>query len=569
MVTRTAVAWAFASHVPWRDGVAVLFSDVPPFTMHRYPMETVGVSMFGRDARIHNGVFRMGETFGVMLLPFYLGFENHVRLFDAIPLTDHDAPQRVADCIEIAMLDNFQHWTCAGLDVCRASRHVRVRARQIAPGFFLRYRSSASHRPSFDAVSKPHSLFSCNQPLCLSSRTCPGAGSSVFAVLAVTFGFTHEIELKQNVPCEIVSPSEVKIRGLKGLVSSIYVKPQDKVVPGTPLFQLQRDLSLAIDGLQRQVFDQKMHDDQIRAVDEQYAERRIQLNTQLQSARVTQTSRRAELTALDEQIGQNRQLVDGYKQRMSRLNSVADYVTADKVEQARADVHQGKVTVAQSVARRQQLEGDLASSQSAQADLEAQLRELDARHARGVQDIQVRFEQARQDSTVSSPKAGVVTFSSLVAGRMLTASDVAVVIATNDSGPLRVALSIPSRRRGFVREGQIVRLKFDAFPYAKFGTYEAHIDSISPTTVLPSSPPTEPADSGGLFGSSGSPDTTEGAKDSDGDYLAWATLRGKTFDFEGQHFAILPGMCATASIVVERRTIAEWVLAPLFRMMRG
>jgi membrane fusion protein len=393
-------------------------------------------------------------------------------------------------------------------------------------------------------------------------------GASVFAVLAVTFGFAHEIELKQDVPCEVVSPSEVKIRGLNGLVSSIYVKPQDKVVPGTPLFQLQRDLSLATDGLQRQVFDQKLRDDQIHAVDEQYAERRVQLNAQLQSARVTQTSRRAELSALDEQIGQNRQLVDGYEQRLTRLNSVAEYVTADKVEQARADVHQGKVTVAQSVARRQQLEGDLGSSQSAQADLEAQLRELDARHARDVQDITVRFEQARQDSTVSAPKAGVVTFSSLVAGRMLTASDVAVVIATSDSGPMRAALSIPSRRRGFVREGQIVRLKFDAFPYAKFGTYEARIDSISPTTVLPSSPPTEPPDSG-LFGPSAPPDTTGGAKDSDGDYLAWATLRGKTFDFEGQHFAILPGMRATASIVVERRTIAEWVLAPLFRMMRG
>jgi membrane fusion protein len=28
-------------------------------------------------------------------------------------------------------------------------------------------------------------------------------------------------------------------------------------------------------------------------------------------------------------------------------------------------------------------------------------------------------------------------------------------------------------------------------------------------------------------------------------------------------------MAATASIVVERRTIAEWVLAPLFRVLRG
>jgi hypothetical protein len=100
-----------------RDGVAVLFADVPPFTMHRYPMETVSVAMFGRSARIHNGVFRMGETFGAVLLPFYLRFENRrfdARLFDPIPLTDHDAPQRVADCIQVAMLDNFQQWTCAG-----------------------------------------------------------------------------------------------------------------------------------------------------------------------------------------------------------------------------------------------------------------------------------------------------------------------------------------------------------------------------------------------------------------------------------------------------------------------
>jgi membrane fusion protein len=51
--------------------------------------------------------------------------------------------------------------------------------------------------------------------------------------------------------------------------------------------------------------------------------------------------------------------------------------------------------------------------------------------------------------------------------------------------------------------------------------------------------------------------------------MAWATLGGDTFNFERQRFDILPGMVATASIVIERRTIAEWVLAPLFRVLRG
>ncbi|WP_244817051.1 HlyD family efflux transporter periplasmic adaptor subunit [Caballeronia sp. Lep1P3] len=389
--------------------------------------------------------------------------------------------------------------------------------------------------------------------------------TSAFTIFAVAFGFVHEIELKQDVSGEVVSASEVKIQGLSGLVSSISARPSDRVEPGTPLFRLQRDFSLTTDGERRQAFDEKMRDEQIRAIDEQYGERRIQLNAQRETARLTEASRRAELGSLDAQIAQNSQLVGEFEQRLARLSGVAEYVTADKLEQARADIHQGRVTVAQSVARRQQLAAEISASNGTQTDLAAQLRELDARHARDVQDVRARFERERQDATVSAPKGGIVTFSGLVAGRMLAAGDVAMVIATTDGGPLRAALSIPSRRRGFVREGQIVRLKFDAFPYAKFGTYEARIDSISGTTVLPASPMNPP----GTPGARDPAEETPSAKESEGDYLAWATLRGSTFDFEGQHFRILPGMRATASIVVERRTIAEWVLAPLFRMLRG
>ncbi|SAK59190.1 hypothetical protein AWB78_01825 [Caballeronia calidae] len=100
-----------------RHGVAVLFSDVPPYTMHRYPMETVGVSMFGRNARIHNGVFRMGATFDALLLPFYLRFEQgrfKVRLFDPIRLADEGAPQRLAGDIEAALSENYPQWLTSG-----------------------------------------------------------------------------------------------------------------------------------------------------------------------------------------------------------------------------------------------------------------------------------------------------------------------------------------------------------------------------------------------------------------------------------------------------------------------
>ncbi|SIT40236.1 conserved hypothetical protein [Paraburkholderia ribeironis] len=100
-----------------RNGVAVLFADVPPFTLYRYPMETVSVSILGRNARIHNGVFRLGAPFNATLLPFYLRFRQgrfSAELFEPLPLAEPNAPQRLARCIETAMIDNYPDWLVAG-----------------------------------------------------------------------------------------------------------------------------------------------------------------------------------------------------------------------------------------------------------------------------------------------------------------------------------------------------------------------------------------------------------------------------------------------------------------------
>lgn len=100
-----------------RDGVAVIFADVPPFAFAKFPMETVGVTMHDRHARIHNGVFRIGAPFDALLLPFYLRLEKGrfgVRAFEPVELAHADAPQRTADRIVVARRENYPHWLFAG-----------------------------------------------------------------------------------------------------------------------------------------------------------------------------------------------------------------------------------------------------------------------------------------------------------------------------------------------------------------------------------------------------------------------------------------------------------------------
>ncbi|QNK00360.1 hypothetical protein H8F01_14735 [Dyella telluris] len=100
-----------------RDRVAVLFADAAPYSMQKYPMDTVEVSMLGRPSRIHGGIFRMGQIMDVLLLPYYLTFERgrfDVVLFDPVELADATAPQRVADCIGRALTQHYENNLFAG-----------------------------------------------------------------------------------------------------------------------------------------------------------------------------------------------------------------------------------------------------------------------------------------------------------------------------------------------------------------------------------------------------------------------------------------------------------------------
>jgi membrane fusion protein len=163
--------------------------------------------------------------------------------------------------------------------------------------------------------------------------------TSAILIAAIAFSFVYEVELKQDARAEIVSPSDVKVQGMSGLVADVYVHNNDRVVPGTPLFRLERDLTLASDGQRRPLFDAAMRDEQTHAVEAQYSQRRAALTVQLDNARLTEQSRSAELGAIDEQIAQNRELVEESGRKLTRLESVSDYVTADRIEQARADTH--------------------------------------------------------------------------------------------------------------------------------------------------------------------------------------------------------------------------------------
>jgi membrane fusion protein len=109
---------------------------------------------------------------------------------------------------------------------------------------------------------------------------------------------------------------------------------------------------------------------------------------------------------------------------------------------------------------------------------------------------------------------------------------------------LQAELFVPTRAIGFVRPGQKVRVKYEAFPYQNFGTYTGQIIKVS-HTILTSSD------------ASGPIALKEPA------YRVTAALERPDVDAYGEKIPLQADMLLSADIILERRSLVRWLLDPL------
>lgn len=109
---------------------------------------------------------------------------------------------------------------------------------------------------------------------------------------------------------------------------------------------------------------------------------------------------------------------------------------------------------------------------------------------------------------------------------------------------LQAELFIPARAIGFVEIGQPVRLLYDAFPYQQFGTYQGRITRVSQTILTPTDIATPV-------------DLKEPA------YRATVELERPDVDAYGRKIPLQPDMLLKADVILQKRTLVEWILNPL------
>lgn len=159
-----------------------------------------------------------------------------------------------------------------------------------------------------------------------------------------------------------------------------------------------------------------------------------------------------------------------------------------------------------------------------------------------------RRAQSRAQSVqvVSAPVSGTVAVLPVRTGQSIR-QDTVLMALTPSGAPLEVELFVPSSAAGFIKPGQLVKLFYDAFPHQKFGAGQAEILSVSPTVLAPGEVPIP-----------GAPESGQPM------FRVRARLTGTNVHAYGQDVPLRAGMTLRANLVLERRTLIEWLLDPLY-----
>jgi membrane fusion protein len=144
---------------------------------------------------------------------------------------------------------------------------------------------------------------------------------------------------------------------------------------------------------------------------------------------------------------------------------------------------------------------------------------------------------------VRAPIGGRVSLLQASLGQAVDPKRLQLQILPNNS-VLQAQLFIPVRAIGFVEVGQDVRVLFDAFPYQRFGTYHGRVTKVSQTVLLDSDV-------------SGPIALKEPA------YAATVVLDRPDVTANGKKIALQPDMSLKADIILERRTLVDWIFSPL------
>jgi membrane fusion protein len=167
----------------------------------------------------------------------------------------------------------------------------------------------------------------------------------------------------------------------------------------------------------------------------------------------------------------------------------------------------------------------------------------------GLANVQQRLVEleTRRALVVRAPLSGRVAAIPVFVGADIDSGSLIATIIP-DKSELHARLFVPTRAIGKVRPGQLVSIRYDAFPYQKYGTFKGRIEDISNSVILPQEA-----------------EKMSPVKLAEPAYVLDVAIQRQSVRVGGEHEAALrPDMLLTATIETDKKSVLAWIGESVF-----
>jgi HlyD family secretion protein len=238
---------------------------------------------------------------------------------------------------------------------------------------------------------------------------------------------------------------------------------------------------------------------------------------------------------------------EGFAGRLLAEERKRQRIEAEQALKAQGHAIEGfRATIQQSKKRLAQIESNY------RQQLYSERVDATTQHERVAQDWE---KQAHRNTLLElkAPQDGVIKdLATHTEGAVLQPGTVLMTIVPANE-PLRAEVWVGNRDRGFVREGQPVRLKISPYPFQKYGMIEGVVKNVSAdaTDAGGRNPPPQESGNGGA--------ESEPAYR----FRTLVELKQQVLESDGFRHSLMPGMQVDAEIALGQRTVLEYLLSPV------
>ena len=335
-----------------------------------------------------------------------------------------------------------------------------------------------------------------------------------------------------------------------GRVTDLLVKEGDEVKAGDALAKISLDRTNAAGGSTSEALSAELQSR--RGILEKEQAQWRDLGVQ----QVDQLRRRIkdldnELTQIDREMKLQETRIRSAREQVERYNGLAGekkFVSEALVKQKQDEVTDQEIRLQALRRQRSQVERDLGAARMEEPQIQLRSRSQVDQVERQLSELREGMSQveAKRETVIRAPMAGIVTNVAVNRGQSIAADASFATVLPKGSG-LHVELLVPTRAIGFVVKGQEVVLRYDAFPYERFGQYRGTITDIGRNVWT----------QGDRVGPLSAREPV---------YRVDVALERQSVAALGQEFLLRPGMLVNADLLLEKRTLLEWIFEPVLQL---